>query len=261
MPAKTKKELILQPVEYSPEWENTESNLRFLSHTLKESRGADIIILPEMFNTGFSMNPSKISEKMEGNTVNWMKSISIQNHTAVCGSLAIEEEGLYYNRFIFVAEGEIIATYDKHHLFSYGGESGVYTSGNQKITFNYLGWKICPMICFDLRFPVWNRNSENYDLMINVANWPDSRIEVWDTLLKARSMENVSYVCGVNRTGTDGMNLHYTGHSVIFSPIGKELNPEKINEHLFRQVISLDEVQKWRNKYRFLDERDHFTLL
>ncbi len=256
-----KENLSLLLVEYSPEWENAEANLNFLSQLLKEVNQPDIIILPEMFNTGFSMNSSQIAEKPEGKTLNWMKEFSLQNSTAICGSLAIEENNQYYNRFVFVSNGEIIAQYDKHHLFTYSGESKAYTAGNRKVVFEYLGWKICPMVCFDLRFPVWNRNTEDYDLMINVACWPDTRIEVWDTLLKARSMENVSYVCGVNRVGTDGMNLVYPGHSMIFSPIGKELELIKEKEYLYRQTISLEEIQKWRNKYRFLDERDQFTIL
>ncbi|MDR1876144.1 MAG: nitrilase family protein [Flavobacteriaceae bacterium] len=257
---KKKEELILQLVEYPPIWENVELNLNFLTQLLEDSHRGDIIILPEMFNTGFSMNASKISEKMNGITVTWMKNISLQYNIAICGSLAIEEEHQYYNRFVFIAQGEILAQYDKHHLFSYSGESKSYTAGNRKVVLEYLGWKICPMVCFDLRFPVWNRNVENYDLMINVASWPDSRMEVWDTLLKARSIENVSYVCGVNRVGTDGMNLNYTGHSVIFSPIGKELTLRKEKEYLYQQAISLDEVRKWRDKYRFLDERDKFSM-
>ncbi len=256
-----KENLSLLLVEYSPEWENTEVNLNFLTRLLENVNPADIIILPEMFNTGFSMNSSEISEKPEGKTLSWMKEISLKSSAAICGSLAIEENSCYYNRFVFVAEGKIIAQYDKHHLFAYSGESKVYTAGTKKIVFEYSGWKICPMVCFDLRFPVWNRNTENYDLMINVASWPDTRIEVWDTLLKARSIENVSYVCGVNRVGTDGMNLTYPGHSVVFSPIGKELELVQEKEYLYKQTLSLKEVEKWRNKYRFLDERDNFTIL
>ena len=256
-----KESISLHLVEYSPEWENTEQNLHFLSNLLQDTDTPDIIILPEMFNTGFSMNSPAISEKMEGKTIQWMKDISLHKHTAICGSLAIEENGNYYNRFVFIANGKIVSRYNKHHLFSYSGESSAYSAGNQKVVFEYYGWKICPMICFDLRFPVWNRNAEEYDLMINVASWPDTRVEVWDTLLKARSMENVSYVCGVNRVGTDGLNLTYTGHSAIFSPIGKELELKKIKEYLYSQTISLEEVQKWRSKYNFLAERDLFKLL
>lgn len=253
--------LTIQFAEYNPKWEEARHNLQFLTKILQTDTPKDLIILPEMFNTGFSMNPSKIAEPMDGQTVRWMQEFSLANNSAIGGSLAIVENNKYYNRFIFVAQGKIIAQYDKHHLFNYGGESLVYTAGKNKVTFTYKGWKICPMICFDLRFPVWNRNTEDYDLMITIASWPDARLEVWDTLLKARAIENMAYVCGVNRTGTDGMDLHYSGHSVILSPIGKIVKTQKINNSLYESILSKAEINKWREKYKFLDQRDPFQWI
>ncbi|WP_295812661.1 nitrilase-related carbon-nitrogen hydrolase [uncultured Apibacter sp.] len=256
-----KNEIILHLIEYSPIWENNRENLTYLSEIIKDINYSDIIILPEMFNTGFSNNVSKIAEKMDGKTVQWMIDISLENHVAICGSIAISEYDEHYNRFIFVADGKIVATYDKRHLFSFSGENIFYKPGNSKVTFIYLGWKICPMICYDLRFPVWNRNTENYDLLLNVANWPKKRIEAWDALLKARSIENLCYVCGVNRLGTDGNGLSYLGHSSIFTPEGKLLKGNKVNNFIYKQIISQEEIKRCRNIYHFLEDQDHFQFL
>ncbi|MGM5629554.1 nitrilase family protein [Apibacter raozihei] len=256
-----KNNLSLTLVEFAPEWENADHNLNFLSRLLLGTGPTDIIVLPEMFNTGFSMNSAKIAECMNGKTVNWMKEFSLNNSKAICGSIAVFENYNYFNRFIFVNNGEICACYDKHHLFSYGGENRNYSSGSTQIYFNFKGWKIFPTICYDLRFPIWNRNTENYDLLLNVASWPDNRIDVWDTLLKARAIENMSYVCGVNRIGTDFMNLNYSGHSSVVSPTGTLLKLNKINNFLFQQLIEKSEIHLWRNKYKFLDDRDSFKWI
>ena len=254
-------DLFVNLIEYSPQWENCSENLSFLSLLLEDLASSDLIILPEMFNSGFSLNPTKIAEKMDGRTIKWMIEISLKKHTAICGSLVIEDNGNFYNRFIFVAEGKIVMYYDKRHLFSHGGENQSYTSGNKRVVFSYRGWKICPMICFDLRFPVWFRNTEYYDLLINVANWPDSRIDTWDTLLKARAIENLCYVCGVNRIGSEPTELNYIGHSSIYTPVGKKLNLTNKRNAIYSHIISLDEIKKWRSQYNFLDERDHFKIL
>ena len=256
----TKKQLQIQLVQYSPEWENAEANLNFLAELLEDT-DADITVLPEMFNTGFSMNAEKIAETMDGQTVSWLKKFSLKKGKAICGSLSIKENGQFYNRFIFAADGQILAQYDKRHLFIFGGESEIYAHGNQRITFEYLGWKILPVVCFDLRFPVWLRNTDDYELMICPASWPSSRIDVWDALLKARAIENQSFVCAVNRVGTDGMNLAYNGHSCILSPDGKSLNLENTKNFLYHQNIDYDTLIKWRDKYKFLRERDGFQFI
>ncbi|MDR3272485.1 MAG: nitrilase family protein [Flavobacteriaceae bacterium] len=255
-----KNKLQIQIVEYSPEWENAEANLNFLSQLLADTK-ADITVLPEMFNTGFSMNAEKISENMDGQSVSWLKNFSLKNGKAVCGSLPIKENGRYYNRFIFIADGKILTQYDKRHLFSLSRESDIYTCGNQRITFEYLGWKILPSICFDLRFPVWMRNTDDYDLIICPASWPRSRIEVWDTLLKARAIENQCFICAVNCIGTDGANIEYNGHSCILSPAGKPFGLQKTRDFLYSQTINYDELMSFRGKYEFLKERDNFRFI
>ncbi|PQL94560.1 nitrilase-related carbon-nitrogen hydrolase [Apibacter adventoris] len=253
--------LIIQYVEFNPKWENIDNNLQYLTSILQGNKAIDLIIFPEMFNSGFSMNTTKIAETMEGTTINWMKKLSLEKNSGICGSLAINENNKYYNRFIFINQGKIIAQYDKHHLFNYSGEYMVYTPGNEKVIFEYKGWKICPMICFDLRFPVWNRNMEDYDLMINVASWPDTRLDAWKSLLKARAIENISYVCGINRIGIDGNHLYYSGHSTILSPLGKKVKTKKIHKSLYQCTLFKTEIHKWRKKYKFLEQRDPFQWI
>ena len=207
------------------------------------------------------MNPEKLSETMEGFSVSWMREKAIKKEIAIVGSLIIEENGNYYNRLIFTKPNGEIHTYDKCHLFTYGGEDKVYSSGNERLIVDYKGWKICPMICYDLRFPVWTRNSDTYDVLIFVANWPKPRISAWDTLLKARAIENMCYTIGVNRVGVDGNNLEYIGHSQVIDMLGNELNAiDNEKEVVFKVSLDKSTLMESRNKFRFLNDKDSFSI-
>ncbi len=195
-------------------WENPTANRNHFEEKINAiAEKVDLIVLPEMFTTGFTMNPAAVAETMEGETIQWLQLVAKVKNSAITGSLIIKEKNNYYNRLVFVFPSGEIQFYDKRHLFTLAGEDKVYTSGNQKLIVDYLGWKICPLICYDLRFPVFARNIEDYDVLIYVANWPKPRINAWDILLKARSVENMCYTIGVNRTGLDDNNLEYVGHS------------------------------------------------
>jgi predicted amidohydrolase len=243
-------------------WENIQENLNYFDEKInKMSSDVDLVILPEMFSTGFSMNPKNHFENMDGDSVSWMKETAIHKQIAVVGSLIIKEEGSYYNRLVFVYPNGEIHTYDKRHLFTYGGEDKVYSSGKERPILEYKGWKIFPLICYDLRFPVWSRNDVEYDILIYVANWPKPRISAWGTLLKARAIENMCYTIGVNRVGVDGNNLEYIGHSQAIDMLGKEMTSKNNQEEIVIEVI-LDKVKliESRNKFRFLNDKDSFSI-
>lgn len=248
-------------VQFNALWQQTEENLTQLSKKLTNIT-SDIIVLPEMFATGFSMNVEKVAQTEQQSIATWMKELSKQKKCAICGSVAIKEDNYYYNRFFFVFDGLIVATYNKRHLFTYGKEHLHYTKGNKKIIFDYQGWKICPMICYDLRFPVWNRNTENYDILLNVANWPTTRIENWKILNQARAIENICYVIAVNRTGNDGNNLQYNGQSQAFSPLGKSLIEKEYQQNEIITIeLQKETVNKIREEFPFLEDKDSYTIL
>jgi len=243
-------------------WENPEQNRsHFFEKINALSSEVDLVILPEMFSTGFSMNPVEVAETMGGKTILWLKTLAKEKNTAITGSIIIKENGNFYNRLIFVFPSGEIKTYDKRHTFTLAGEDKVYTAGNKKLIVDYKGWKICPLICYDLRFPVWARNTENYDLLIYIANWPKPRINAWNTLLKARAIENMSYCIGVNRVGLDVNGYEYTGNSAAYNSLGKEISTIKPNE-IITEIITLEkeDLLKTREKFRFLDDGDNFTL-
>lgn len=222
----------------------------------------DIIVLPEMFSTGFTMAPNLVAETMEGETIGWMKALAAKVGAALCGSLIISENENYYNRFVFVSPNGEIESYDKRHTFTLAGEDKVYKAGTEKKIIHYKGWSICPLICYDLRFPVWARNTENYDLLLYMANWPKPRINAWDALLKARAIENMSFTIGVNRIGTDGNQLEYNGHSGAFDALGNELtNIEENKESITVVEVDIKRQNKIRETLRFLDDGDRFNLI
>jgi predicted amidohydrolase len=249
-------------VQFNILWEKRLKNLDRLTNILSAvPDGADILILPEMFNTGFSMNPEFLSEDPFSDTFNWMKNIAGEKNAGVCGSYIIKEKNNFYNRWIFVSPDGNSISYDKRHLFSQGGENVSFTRGTNRVVFNFRGVRIFPTICYDLRFPVWSRNRNDYDLLINAANWPESRRDVWLTLLKARAIENQCYVAGVNRTGTDGTGIKYCGDSVIFGPKGEMIaSPGSRTESLITADVSLTELFSFRKKFPVLDDNDNFTL-
>lgn len=243
-------------------WEKPLANRKHFTQQIEAIKeDTDLILLPEMFTTGFSMTPEAIAETPRDETLKWMRVQAQKTQAAISGSLIVKENGHYYNRLYFVFPNGNYQTYDKRHLFSFAGEHQHYSAGDDHLILKHKGWKICPLICYDLRFPVWSRNTANYDLLFYIANWPKPRITSWDTLLKARSIENICFTAGLNRIGTDPNDNTYNGHSAIYNPIGEKLpidNWEKEFTKTFR--LSSAELLKTRAKFPFLDDRDDFEI-
>lgn len=243
-------------------WENPKANrIHFEEKINGINESVDLIVLPEMFSTGFTMNPEAVAETMQGETVLWMQSLAKAKNVAITGSLVIEESGKFYNRMLFVFLSGEIQFYDKRHLFTLAGEDRVYTAGNQKLIVDYLGWKICLMVCYDLRFPVFSRNVENYDLLLYVASWPEKRVNAWDALLKARSIENMAYTIGVNRIGLDNNAHHYSGHSQLLDCLGDYVVAPTEEENVFVAELDQQKMLDTRQKLGFLNDSDAFQLL
>lgn len=244
-------------------WENPEANRVYFSTEIKKLKSeTDLIILPEMFTTGFTMNASALAETMDGETVAWMKELAFECNSAITGSLIITENGKFYNRLLFVTPVREIFYYDKRHLFTLANEQEHYSPGTKKLILEYKGWKICPLICYDLRFPVWSRNLENYDVLIYVANWPEARIKAWDVLLQARAIENIAYCIGLNRVGVDGKGFNYVGHSAVYNALGENETPLNFQDKNSIQIIlKKDHLKSIREKLKFLDDKDSFQLV
>ncbi len=240
-------------------WEKPLENLANYANLIASAGNTDLVILPEMFTTGFSMESEKLKEPMTGQSVNWMKNAAVNNNVAILGSLIIEDKGKIYNRAIWVSPDGTIFYYDKKHLFTMGREHLHYSSGSQKTIIEYKGWRICPLICYDLRFPVWSRNAENYDLLIYVANWPAARHHIWKSLLVARAVENQSYCVGVNRTGIDGNGLSYSGDSVLIDAKGiATFLGVKPTVHTFN--LNYEELHTFRKSFPVLNDKDGFVF-
>lgn len=256
------KKLNIAFIQGNLKWEDPEANRKLFSERINEiSSEVDLIILPEMFTTGFSMKAKKLAEQTQGPTLDWMRAIAKEKDTAVTGSVIIGENGNFYNRLFFVFPDGSYKLYDKRHTFTLAKEDQTYTAGTKRLIVDYKGWKICPLICYDLRFPVWSRNTEDYDLLLYVANWPEKRVNAWDVLLTARAIENMSFCVGVNRTGEDGDGYVYNGHSAAYDLLGKPLT--RVNrEGEFTAELSLDResLYETRNKLKFLQDRDKFNL-
>ncbi|MEM7368528.1 MAG: amidohydrolase [Bacteroidota bacterium] len=248
-------------------WENPEANRSQIEHLLmQENRETDLIVLPEMFTTGFTMKASANYEEMEGETEQWMKRLSRKYDALVGGSIIVKEGTDYYNRFLVVGPEGVIAEYDKRHLFRMSGEHEYYEQGEDWVWFEYKGWKIVPLICYDLRFPVWSRNrirgdgSLACDLLLYVANWPQKRSHHWETLLRARAIENQCYVVGVNRVGTDGLQIPYTGNSMILDYMGEDLAYNVGDETVLQAELDPGPLNKWRSKFPIWKDADVFEL-
>lgn len=242
-------------------WENPEANRNQFEKKINAiTEDVNLIVLPEMFTTGFTMDPAKVAETMGGKTVLWMQSLAKAKNAAITGSVVIEENANFYNRILFVFPSGEIQHYDKRHLFTLAGEDKVYLRGTQKLIVEYLGWKICPFVCYDLRFPVFSRNVENYDLLIYVASWPKTRIKAWDTLLSARAIENMSYVVGVNRTGEDQNGYAYVGHSQAVDILGEYVLEPRESEGVFFVELNKEKMMETRLKLGFLSDRDDFEI-
>jgi len=243
-------------------WEDYRANLeKFQEILMGMTLEPDLILFPEMFTTGFSVNPARIAQEMTGESVSWMKKMASELNSSLAGSLVIRKRNDYFNRFIFVTPDKRIQHYDKRHLFRMGDEESCYQPGIERKIFRFNQWNICPQICYDLRFPVWSRNRNDYDLLIYVANWPEPRREVWKTLLKARAIENLSYCIGVNRVGTDGRGISYAGESIIADGKGQILNDVIIDsEDIIYTEISLADLRKLRNDFPAHKDADTFQF-
>lgn len=242
-------------------WENPSLNRNYFEEKINSiTESVDLIVLPEMFSTGFTMNPIRVFETMDGVTISWLQSIAKEKKSAITGSLIIKENSNFYNRLVFVFPSGEIQFYDKRHLFTLAGEDKIYTAGREKLIVEYKEFKICLLICYDLRFPVFSRNKEDYDVLIYVANWPKIRINAWDVLLKARAIENMSYAIGVNRTGNDTNNLEYNGHSQIIDFSGNYLLEPQENEEVYYATLHKRNLLDFREKFGFLKDRDSFTV-
>lgn len=241
-------------------WESPDKNIEKYNILLKEiNSNPDLIILPEMFTTGFSMNSRELAFSMDNPFISWMQSRVEQLNSAIMGSLIIKDGNQYFNRLIFINRDGHISYYDKRHMFRMGGEGDHFSSGNKKVIVKFDEWRICPLICYDLRFPVWSRNREEYDLLIYVANWPAVRSEVWNTLLKARAIENQVWVIGVNRVGKDGEGIDYQGDSQVIDPKGVLKLHLDNREQVADAVISLEELKKFKKKFPVWKDRDFFS--
>jgi omega-amidase len=275
-------ELKITTLQLDLVWENKTENLKKIDEILRGLPQTDVIVLPEMFTTGFSMTPEKWAEPMFGDTFNWMKAKAQEHNAVITGSFICAEEGRYYNRLIWMQPDGTFYKYDKRHLFSLAGEQHHYTQGTERITIEWRGWRICPLICYDLRFPMWSRNiphfennlildsnpkflSQNtegpyYDVLIYVANWPAIRANAWKSLLVARAIENQAYVVGVNRVGFDGNNKAHSGDSAVIDYQGGTVFEISEKENIFTTILNRGDLLKFRNKFGFLNDQDSFKI-
>lgn len=259
--------LTLTILQTNLHWEDKAANLQMLEEKiLSINEKTEIILLPEMFSTGFSMKPEQLAETMEGETVQWMKRMAAQKRAILAGSVIIEENGHYYNRLVWMLPNGQYGVYDKRHRFAYAGEDERYTAGSKRLIASVKGWKINLLVCYDLRFPVWARQQgaaaePEYDLLVYVANWPERRSLAWKTLLQARAIENQCYVAGVNRTGDDGNQIRYNGGSMVIDPLGEILYHKEQEEDIFTITLEKQHLQSVREKFPFWKDADHFTIL
>lgn len=248
-------------------WENKAANLLMLEQKIQgmEDR-TEVIVLPEMFSSGFSMNTKALAEDMDGETVSWMKRVAAANKIIITGSIIIKENENFYNRLIWMLPNGQYGVYDKRHLFGFGNETEHYSAGNKRLIASVKGWKINLQICYDLRFPVWarqkpaNKNEAEYDVLIYVANWPERRSHAWKTLLCARAIENQCYVVGVNRVGDDGNNIYHSGNSMVIDPLGQVLYHKAEEEDIFTISLDKEKLNEVRNKFPFLKDGDDFNI-
>ena len=243
-------------------WENKRSNLQKLEGLINGISTTDIIVLPEMFSTGFSMKPEALYEDIDGVALKWMQKMAKEKDAAICGSVIVQEGGKYFNRLYFVEPSAKVQKYDKRHLFTLAGEEKVYSAGSEHLLVDFRGWKVMPLVCYDLRFPAWCRNTHEADLQIFVANWPERRSEAWKTLLKARSIENMCYLVGLNRVGADGNEVMHSGDSAVYNELGEKMGgPIPFNEEVVTITLDKEKMLQSRKRFNFLNDRDSFTIL
>jgi omega-amidase len=256
-------DLKIALVQTSLVWENHSANLELMDKHLAKIIAADVIVLPEMFTTGFSMDPARLAEKMDGKTMQWFAKKAKEKNAVITGSFIAEESGKYFNRLIWMRADGSFETYDKRHLFSMAGENIQYTEGNIKRILEVKGWKVCPLICYDLRFPVWSRNVQNeYDVLLYTANWPEARNHAWKSLLPARAIENQCFVAAVNRIGMDGKALHYSGDSIVLDFLGKPLAAANVGkEEIVEAALKFEDLEKFRKGFPAGLDQDKFEIL
>ena len=255
-------DLQISIIQTNLQWQNVDANLRMFGSKINSiQEPTNLIVLPEMFSTGFTMDASSNAEPIEGSALTQMKEWASLKNAAICGSVIVEENRKYYNRLYFVKPDGSYQSYDKRHLFRMAGEDEHYTMGDKKVIVEYKGWKICPLICYDLRFPVWSRNVNNeYDLLIYVANWPAPRSTAWQTLLKARAAENLAYCIGVNRVGKDENDFHYSGNSAFIDFKGDVIFENENDEIVETQSFSKADLDSFRNKFPAHLDADQFEI-
>lgn len=259
-------------IQTSLHWEDKAANLAMLEKKINSiQEKTEVVVLPEMFSTGFSMKPELLAETMDGPSVQWMKKIAAEKKIILTGSLIIQDNStesdspVFYNRLIWMLPNGQYGVYDKRHRFAYAGEDAHYTAGNKRLIASVKGWKINLLVCYDLRFPVWARqqpgNEPEYDALIYVANWPERRSHAWKTLLQARAIENQCYVIGVNRVGNDGNEIFHSGDSMVIDPMGETLYTKNKEEDIFTITLEKSHLQSVREKLPFLKDADDFQLL
>lgn len=246
-------------------WEDKSANISMLEEKINSiTKKTEIVILPEMFSTGFSMNPSALAETMDGPTVNWMKKMAADKKIILTGSVIIQENNQYYNRLLWVLPNGTIGHYDKRHRFAFAGEDQHYSNGHKRLIAQVKGWKINLQICYDLRFPVWARQQSEqepeYDILLYVANWPERRNYAWKTLLTARAIENQSYVIGVNRVGEDGKGIYHSGNSMVIDPLGEVLYHKEHDEDIYTIQLEKNTLTEIRTKFPFWKDADDFLI-
>lgn len=244
-------------------WEDIQANLSMFEEKIwKVDKVVDVIVLPEMFTTGFSMNAAQLAEPTNLTTQKWMKQMAGQTQAAICGSYIVKENGHYFNRFLWVQPDGISFAYDKRHLFTLAEEHKTFTAGVNNSIITWRGWKFLPQICYDLRFPVWSRNEKgnSYDCLIYVANWPNKRAMAWNALLKARAIENLSYSIGVNRIGVDGKGLYYSGDSSAYDFVGNQIAFVAESDTILFVDLDKKQLDSFRKDFPALDDADSFIL-
>ncbi|MEZ2441329.1 amidohydrolase [Chitinophaga sp. RCC_12] len=262
-------DLIVTLIQTQLHWEDKEANLRMFDEKINSIKErTEVVFLPEMFSTGFSMQSALLAETMDGTAVQWMKKKAAEKNIIITGSLIIEENGEYLNRLIWMLPNGTYGTYDKRHLFGYAGEHEHYTPGDKRLIAQVKGWKINLNICFDMRFPVWSRNTIQpdtnepaYDLLVYVANWPERRKTAWTTLLQARAIENQAFAIGVNRVGNDGHNIYHSGETSLIDPMGEIIYRKSHDEDIFTYTLQRERLEEVRKNIPFLKDADAFTIL
>jgi len=254
-------ELRVTLIQSDLHWEDIEANLSMFAEKISSiTETTDLILLPEMFSTGFSMQPEKLAEEAGGRTMKWMSEQAQKKNAVVCGSIIIKENGKYFNRLIWMKPDASFSAYNKRHLFRYGEENNHYSPGSKKIIEEIKEWKILPLVCYDLRFPVWSRNTENYDLLFYVANWPERRNHAWKSLLMARAIENQCYVAGLNRVENDGNGILHSGDSSIIDFKGEIIFQQAHHEIIKTISLIKEPLEHYRKEFPVLLDRDKFEL-